>query len=288
MTKHTHVKFDVTMTATPKAERGKRFIYFEASNEAVDQQGERILASALKESKDYFLRFGNIDIDHVAMLGPRSGIPDYQCYEIGQPVDVAFRGEKTFVKARLYEGKTRLADKANEVWESMTALNPPVKWYPSVGGAVLAKSEQVYHGQNVTIIEKVRWANVGLSTRPVNDSLGVASATGIATFAKSLNAFILEDATKYQHDCERNKRYALERIEDMLHKLVLIGEGRKAQWYTFSQYREDLAAAILQKSIPSDLASWARFGRERGLNSFAARGWAESFAEMVSNLRKYQ
>ncbi|EBA6160093.1 hypothetical protein BIW22_20990 [Salmonella enterica] len=188
------ISLDLMLKARPAAENGARFIYFEASNEGVDQQGERVLAAALKESKDHFLKFGNIDIDHYTMVGPRMGINDYQSYEIGQPVDVQFRGERTFVKARLYEGDTPLAARANEVWESMTMLNPPAKWYPSVGGAILAKGDALdpNTGDKVTLIEKVRWTNVGLSRTPVNQHLPTATAKAVGTFAKSLNGFVLK------------------------------------------------------------------------------------------------
>ncbi|EJG5414258.1 hypothetical protein NAD41_000859 [Salmonella enterica] len=189
------VSFELMLKARPAAENGARFIYFEASNEGVDQQGERVLAAALKESKDHFLKFGNIDIDHYTMVGPRMGINDYQSYEIGQPVDVQFRGERTFVKARLYEGDTPLANRANEVWESMTMLNPPAKWYPSVGGAILSKGDAIdpKTGDKVTLIEKVRWTNVGLSRTPVNQHLPTATAHAVGTFAKSLNGFVFKN-----------------------------------------------------------------------------------------------
>lgn len=188
------VSFELMLKARPAVEAGARFIYFEASNEGVDQQGERVLAKALKASKDHFLKFGNIDLDHYTLIGAKVGIPNYQSYEIGQPVDVQFHGEQTFVKARLYDGDTPLAAKANEVWESMTALNPPAKWYPSVGGAILAKSQQLDpdSGDTVTVIDAVRWTNVALSRTPVNQHLGTASAHAVGTFAKSLNGFVLK------------------------------------------------------------------------------------------------
>lgn len=178
------------MKATAALENGVRYVYFEASNEGVDQQGERILASALKESADLFLKFGNIDIDHYTMIGAKAGIPDYQSYEIGQPVAVEFDGETTMVKARLYEGDTPLAARANEVWASLTELNPPARWYPSVGGAILQKSTEVdpVTGATCVVIEKVRWTNVGISRTPVNQHLATLSSTPIGSFSKTLVA----------------------------------------------------------------------------------------------------
>lgn len=188
------LSFDMMLKATPSDEGGKRFIYFEASNEGVDQQGERVLAKALAESTDFFLKFGNIDIDHYTILGPKIGMKDAMSYEIGRPVAVDVKGEKTFVKAELYQGSGPLAEQANMVWESMTQLNPPARWYPSVGGAVLAKSIQIDPDtkNKVAVIDRVRWSNVGLSRTPVNQHLPCATATPVGTFAKSLNGFVVK------------------------------------------------------------------------------------------------
>lgn len=184
------------LKATPHQEGGERFIYFEASNEGVDQQNEKVLAKALEDSASHFLKFGNIDIDHYTLIGARAGIPNPMSYEIGRPVDVRVEGDKTFVKAQLYSGDTELAANANMVWESMTALNPPARWYPSVGGAVLAKSIEIDPAtkNKVAVVKRVRWTNVGLSRTPVNQHLPEASAMPVATFAKSLNGFVISKA----------------------------------------------------------------------------------------------
>lgn len=189
-----HISFDLMLKATPSNEGGRRFIYFEASNEGVDQQGERVLAKALEQSADFFLKFGNIDIDHYTIIGPKMGMQNAMSYEIGRPVDVKIDGERTFVKAELYQGKGPLAEQANMVWESMTALNPPARWYPSVGGAVLAKSMQIdpETKSKVAVIDKVRWSNVGLSRTPVNQHLPCAQSMPMGTFAKSLNGFVVK------------------------------------------------------------------------------------------------
>jgi hypothetical protein len=181
------------LKATPHEEGGERFIFFEASNEGIDQQGEKVLAKALEESAQYFLKFGNIDIDHYTLIGARAGIPNPMSYEIGRPIDVAVKGERTFVKAQLYKGSGELAKNANMVWESMTAINPPARWYPSVGGSVLAKSVAVDPAtqQKIGVVTKVRWNNVALSRTPVNQHLPAAQTAPVAVFAKSLNGFIM-------------------------------------------------------------------------------------------------
>ena len=178
--------------AVPAEEAGERFIYFEASNEKVDQQNEKVMAKALEESADHYLKFGNVDIDHYTLLGKPNpargyaGIPNPELYEIGRPVDVRIEGRRTFVKAQLYKGDNDLAANANMVWDSMTVLSPPRRWYPSVGGAVLAKSVQIdpETKNKVAVIEKVRWSNVALSRTPVNQNLPMAQTVPFGALAK--------------------------------------------------------------------------------------------------------
>ena len=177
------------LKATPAEERGERFIYLEASREARDQQDEIVLAKALAESADHFLRYGNIDIDHKSMpsVARNYGIESPELWEIGVPVDVRVDGASTFVKARLYSGDTKLAERANQVWESMTRLNPPKRWYPSVGGAVLAKSVKLDErtGDKVGVVSKVRWTNIGISATPVNQHVSGVATLPFGVLAKS-------------------------------------------------------------------------------------------------------
>jgi len=182
--------------ATPAQEAGERFIYFEASNERLDQQNEKVLAKALEESASHYLKFGNVDIDHYSLIGKPNpakgwmGIPNAELYEIGRPVDVRIDRARTFVKAQLYKGDSELASNANMVWESMTAIDPPARWYPSVGGAVLAKSIQIdpETKARVAVIEKVRWTNVALSRTPVNQNLPTAQTVPFGALAKCWTA----------------------------------------------------------------------------------------------------
>jgi len=186
-----HVSFDLMLKATPSEEGGERIIYFEASNEGIDQQGERVLAKALAESASIFKAHGNIDIDHLSLL--RKGTPEGVASEIGFPIDAVINDKRTFVKARLYKGDTPLAHNTNMVWESLTALSPPARWYPSVGGSVLGRSKQIDPQTRamVTVVEKVRWTNVALSRTPVNQHVGSVGTAPVGTFCKSLNGFVL-------------------------------------------------------------------------------------------------
>lgn len=175
------------LKATPQQEGGRRFIHFEASNEALDQQNEVVMQKALRDSADYFLRYGNIDIDHFTMIGAKAGIPDYPTYEIGRPVDVKFDGSRTMVKAEIYSGTGAAAAHANQFWSSLTEINPPARWYPSVGGAIMDKAIEIDPSTKMrkAYIKKVRWSNIGVSKTPVNQTVPTVAVMGIETMAKS-------------------------------------------------------------------------------------------------------
>lgn len=183
----TYLSITQMLKATPVVEGGDRFIYLEASNESLDQQNEVVLAKALAESADFYLKFGNLDIDHFTQIGARAGIPNYEQYEIGRPVDVQFRDGTTFVKGQIYAGASPVAEKANSFWSSLTDLNPPARWYPSVGGSVLSKSVVIdpeTKGKKA-VIQKVRWSNIGFSKTPVNPNLATVSTVPFGALAKS-------------------------------------------------------------------------------------------------------
>lgn len=174
------------LKATPREQDGQRFIFMEVSNESLDQQGEKVLTQALADSAAIFQAHGNIDIDHATQLRERGGFRDWMHYEIGRPVDVKIDGQRTLVKAQLYQGDTELARNANFVWESLTQLNPPARWYPSVGGAVLEKA-MVFDPDSqakVAVIKKVRWTNVGLSRTPVNQHVPTAQTVPFGALSK--------------------------------------------------------------------------------------------------------
>lgn len=184
------------LKAHPQVEGGRRIMYFEASNEGVDQQSEVIMAKALSEASGFFKKFGNIDIDHYTLIGAKLGIPDYASYEIGQPLDVGQRDGSTFVKAEIYAGEGQAAEKANMVWSSLVDLKPAQRWYPSVGGSVLAKSIEVdpKTKERRARVSKVRWTNVGLSKTPVNQHVGTCDVVPMGTFAKALTAGYATDS----------------------------------------------------------------------------------------------
>lgn len=182
------------LKASPAEEGGERILYFEASNESVDYQNEIVLQKALAASADYYLRHGNIDLSHITIMGPKAGIPNYMEYEIGKPLHVEVSGRRTFVKAQLYAGDSPMARNANMVWDSITKQSPPSRWYPSVGGAVLAKSIKIDPAtkSRIAVVESVRWNNVALDRCPVNLTVPEVSTMAVGTFAKALGGFVLK------------------------------------------------------------------------------------------------
>lgn len=184
-----YLSIEMMLKATPAQEGGKRYVYLEASREAKDQQNEIVLAKALQESVDIYTRYGNIDIDHKSMpsVAAMYGIERPELWEIGAPVDVRFDGSSTFVKAEIFSGDTKLAENANMVWDSITKLNPPKKWYPSVGGKVLAKSTRIDKdtGEKIGVVSSVRWTNIALSAQPVNQHVGGIATIPFGVLAKS-------------------------------------------------------------------------------------------------------
>lgn len=184
-----YLSIDMMLKATPATEGDRRFIYFEAAKEARDQQNEIVLAKALEESADHYIRYGNVDIDHKSMapVAKMHGIERPELWEIGTPVDVRFDGVSTFVKAELFQGDTTLAENANMVWDGMTKLSPPRKYYPSVGGKILAKSVRLDQktGDKVGVVSGVRWTNVAISQHPVNQHVGGVMTIPFGVLAKS-------------------------------------------------------------------------------------------------------
>lgn len=192
------VSFQTLMKATPVEEAGERIIYVEASKESRDQQGEIVLAKALKDSVDVFKKFGVLDLDHKSMpsIAKMYGIEDPENWIIGQPMDVAFNGGTTIVKAQLRRGSSQLADRANKVWEGLTQVSPPDRYYASVGGQVTGREVRFdpLTKAKVPVITGTRWNNLALSLTPVHADLNPASTMQVGTFAKSLGAWVMSKA----------------------------------------------------------------------------------------------
>lgn len=245
------------LKATPVTEGEDRFVYFEASNEAVDQQGEIVLAKALEESASYYLKFGNIDIDHISQIGAKAGIPNYELFEIGRPIDVRIDSGSTFVKAQIYRGNGVAAENANAFWSSVTDLTPPKRWYPSVGGSVISKSIVIDPDTKAkkAVINKVRWTNVAVSRTPVNSNLSSVSTVPFGALAKSWGGvgFDLVKALEagYGTDSAQLSGGGAMRKQSLEPNLL-----------SYWDFRDQLADAIRKKKVsggkPAELVDFAR------------------------------
>ena len=192
-----HIAIGSLLKATPASEGAERFVYIEASNERRDQQGEILLAKALEASADYYLKFGNLDIDHYTQIGAKQGIPNYESFEIGVPVAVRVEKGSTFVKGHIKQGRGLAAEKANLFWSSLTDVSPPERWYPSVGGAVTGREISVdpLTKSRVATINAVRWSNIGFSKTPVNGELEQIKTAPFGPLAKSWAAALEKSLT---------------------------------------------------------------------------------------------
>ncbi len=187
---HQFLSISGLLKATPSEEGGRRLLYLEASNENVDLHGERVLAKSLHDSSEYFLRHGNIDLDHRTLMAPRGPGDNPYLWEIGRPVEVQADGDRTLVKAELYRGDGVTAANANMVWDSLTRQAPAATWYPSVGGQILDRRKELdpLTKASVTVIRRVRWNNIALSRTPVNASLPPVAVVDVGTLTKCLTA----------------------------------------------------------------------------------------------------
>lgn len=284
-----YLSIDMMLKATPAQEGDRRFIYFEAAREARDQQNEVVLAKALEDSADHYMRYGNVDLDHKSMpaVAKLLGIERPELWEIGTPVDVRFDGVSTFVKAELFTGDTPLAENANLVWEGMTRLNPPRKYYPSVGGKILAKSVQLdpKTGDKIGVVSGVRWTNVAISQHPVNQHVGGVMTIPFGVLAKSwgpggLNITKALEAS-YATDASAKTGGAAFGMQSLD-----AGPGAPSSYFDF---RDRLARALKQGKVrsqsPDGLVEYS--AGNFGLSQDEAAEWVDRFlGDLKSGLSK--
>lgn len=258
------------LKATPAEEAGERFLFMEASNEDPDHQHEVVLQKALEDSASYFLRHGNIDLSHYTLLGPKAGIANHYEYEIGKPVDVRVQGDRTFVKAQLYKGDSAMARNANMVWDSLTKQSPPARWYPSVGGAVLAKSVRIDPDTKakVGVVERVRWSNIALDRMPVNKTVPEISTLPVGTFAKSLGGFVIAKALEAGTATD---------VAALTGGGALGKQSLDRTIHSYWDFREVLAGALRRGRVQPKPAALQRYALSLGLDPDAASEFVERF-----------
>ena len=171
---------------------GNPIVIIEASNENLDYEGEKVLRSALLNSKEYFLKNGVISFDHKHLPSPDNYQYDPQWnaekYILGKPLD-AWEGKDrsgnpvVMVKAVLSKSN----DIAKEIIKKLQDGLETVK--ASVGGRKVKKSVTVDTStySDVPTIMGVDWDEVALTYKPVNQTLG-ATVLSPREFVKSLTA----------------------------------------------------------------------------------------------------
>lgn len=258
--------------ATAVEEGGRRFVYLEASNENRDYQNEIILASALAASADYYLRFGNIDLDHLTVIGPAKGIQNYPKFEIGKPVEVMPDSSRVWVKGEIFQGPGPAAENANMFWSSLTQQFPAQRWYPSVAGNILDSERVVDERGGRRIVKAVRWTNIGMSKTPVNLTVPTASVVPLGLFAKCWGpaGFDLTkalDSGGYDTDSATLTGGAALREQSLDHQV-------QSYW----DFRDRLAGAIRRREVHPIAAKLTDFAHGRyGLNKAESAEWVERF-----------
>ncbi|HDR9163620.1 TPA: hypothetical protein QDB28_004024 [Burkholderia vietnamiensis] len=271
------------LKATPITEGADRFVYLEASNESTDQQGEVVLAKALADSAAYYLKFGNLDIDHYTQIGAKQGIPNYELYEIGRPIEVRADKGVTFVKAQIYTGSGAAAERANNFWSSLVDLNPPKRWFPSVGGAIQEKEVGIDPATKSkrVLIKRVRWTNIGLSLTPVNPNLATVSTVPFGALTKSWGSdgFDLAKALEagYGTDSASLTGGAALRVQSL-----------DRQLHSYWDMRDQLSDSILKGKVKPRPDEIHREAQKRfGLSADEAGDFAERFlGDLKHNLKE--
>lgn len=157
---------------------GRRLISVEASNEAVDSEGDVILQAALMGSAASFVKTGHIDIDHISELGDRLGIANPTSYIIGRPLEVKdLGGKRTGVVAeifRAHDGKVDpLAHRYDSFWESLHT-DPPVMWRSSIYGFPLDGQTEDHRdrgGNKRFVVKGIDWRSLAMTRNPINTDI---------------------------------------------------------------------------------------------------------------------
>lgn len=179
---------DLPMIVKARADIGERVIEVEASNEAVDSEGDVVLQAALLGASKSFVSKGHIDIDHISEIGGRYGVRDVQSWVIGKPLEVKdLGGGRTAVVAQLND-----VSKANDVWGEISGgsneWRASIYGFPTFDGLVDASITKCDDAPDAKryVIKSIDWRSLALTKRPVNDAIaGSARIYTAKAFAKA-------------------------------------------------------------------------------------------------------
>jgi len=143
-----------------------RILYIEPSTETMDSEREIIRRDAVIAAWPGYKAFGNVDLEHWTMRPPPGIKPgEEKRFQIGIPLD--FYPERMVLKAELHRGEGQQAEVANEVWQSLTELVPPRRYYPSMAGKYLQRECT----RSSCIVKAFLWRNTALAAEPINKSV---------------------------------------------------------------------------------------------------------------------
>ncbi len=187
---------EVPVIIKSREAQGRRLVSVEASNEAVDSEGDVILQRALLDAAPAFIRGGHIDIDHISEIGDQYGIPDPSSYIVGRPTEVNDLGKgRTEVVAEIFRSADGSVDpktnKYDEFWNSLQTV-PSVPWrasiygFPKSGMIDDCRSKSCALGATRYLVHGIDWRSLAFTRTPINDA--------IQRFARiiSMKAFIDE------------------------------------------------------------------------------------------------
>jgi hypothetical protein len=167
---------DLPVLIKARADGDRRLVEVEASNEAVDSEGDVIKQAALLDSAAAFVSTGHLDIDHYSEIGERLGLPNPSDYIVGVPLEVKDLGKgRTGVLGELHKAGR---PKTDELWSGLMA-SPPVRWRASIYGFPKAgmvedcrvtKSSESGEAKRF-IVKGIHWRSLAFTRNPVNDAI---------------------------------------------------------------------------------------------------------------------
>ncbi len=267
-TKAFYSQMPLTLVKAKQNKSGDWVVFMEASNEGVDQEGERMLKKALESQKDYFLQHGVLSYDHMHKI---STDPKYI---IGEPVDVTFtRDNRTLVKGKLYQEN----EIARGIWPNL--VSGSTRFGASVGGYILQKGPE---GD----INRVIWDEVAVTNKPVLDStLGHVSVIPPKEFAKSLmnkgifgpNTNVLPVMTERTTSLTNQGASPMGAFNERLLEDWIDGEHLGKELHSVQEAVDlfsNLWASVMMNEIKThgDVVTW-----------LLTRGYSYPFAEYMSN-----
>ena len=195
---------DLPMLVKATPHDGRRIVEVEASNEAVDSEGDVVLQKALLDGAVEFLNKGHLDIDHLSEIGSRIGIRNTAEWIVGVPLEVRDMGKgRTVVRGELHKEVPGKVSKADELWESLMR-DPPVRWRASIfgypkgpNGFVDASIEKCAEAPDALryVVKSLDWRSLAFTRNPINDS--ITGSARIVTAKSHIAEMILKGGGAY-------------------------------------------------------------------------------------------